>query len=92
MTATGPAHAAASSCAPLYKEKVWSVQVRAPIRTPAQGWPFLQLPPGKYKLYERTDVHYELRVCEDFSCYFRLADLEALVVAGDLIVDGSWPQ
>jgi hypothetical protein len=72
--------------------KVWTVRLRTAIRTPAEGWPFMQLPPGEYTLHERSTVHYELRICEDFSCYFRLRELETLRAAGDLAIDGSWPH
>lgn len=68
------------------------MHLRTPVRTPAKGWPFLQLPPGEYKLYERAELYYELRVSGYFSCYFRLAELEDLQAAGDVMIEGSWPD
>jgi hypothetical protein len=92
MTTSSPLEGVSPERATPYQEKVWTVHLRAAIRTPARGWPFLQLPPGEYKLYERTDVHYELRASEDFSCHFRLSEIEAMVSAGDLIIEGRWPE
>lgn len=67
------------------------MQLLAPVRTPAEGWPFLQLPAGEYTLHERSDVHYELRISHDFSCYFRLTELQAMRTAGELVIEGLWP-
>jgi hypothetical protein len=68
------------------------MRILTPIRLPAKGWPFVQLPAGEYELYERSPVHYEVRMSDDFSCYFRLSELEALRAAGDLVIAGRWPQ
>lgn len=67
------------------------MHLRAPLRTPAKGWPFVQLPPAEYTLHERSDVHYELRVSDDFSCYFWLSEVERLRTGGILRIDGNWP-
>jgi hypothetical protein len=77
---------------PPYEEKVWTAHLRTALRTPAQGWPFVQLPPGEYKLYARADVGYELRISEQYSCYFRLAEVEAMRSTGEIVIDESWPQ
>ena len=68
------------------------MRVFTAIRMPARGWPFVQLPAGEYALLERGPVQYEVPVSEDFSCYFRLAELEALRAAGDVVIQGKWPQ
>ncbi len=75
-----------------YAEKAWTMHLRVAIHMPATGWPFVQLPPGDYGLYEHADVGYELRMSDEFCCYFRLADLEAMRSAGDLTIDGTWPE
>jgi hypothetical protein len=68
------------------------MRVLTPIRMPAKGWPFVQLPAGEYALIERGPVHYEVPMSDEFSCYFRLAELESLRAAGDLVIAGQWPQ
>ena len=76
---------------PSYPQRSWTVHLRKPVRTPSDGWPFVQLPPGEYTLHERSDVHYELRVSDDFSCYFRLSELEAMREGEEIHIEGRWP-
>ena len=68
------------------------MHLRTAIRTPAEGWPFVQLPPGEYKLHEHADVCYELRMSNEFSCYFSAEELLTLRSAGEVVIDGSWPD
>ncbi len=91
MTDTRPREGAPLGRFP-YDEKMWTVHLRAPIRTPSRGWPFVQLPAGTYRLYERADAGYELRVSDEFSSYFRSVELEAMQCAGELVIEGSWPE
>jgi hypothetical protein len=51
----------------------------------------VQLPPAEYTLHERSDVHYELRASDNFSCYFWLSEVDKLRTAGILVIEGHWP-
>lgn len=62
-----------------------------PIRTPAAGWPFVQLPGGSYKLYRRSGLYYELRVSAEFSCHLREPEVEQMRESGELVIEGPWP-
>ena len=72
-------------------QRSWTVQLCKPLRTPPAGWPFVQLPRGEYTLHERSDVHYELRVSNDFSCYFRVSEVDAMREKGVMTIEGPWP-
>jgi hypothetical protein len=52
----------------------------------------VQLPGGKYKLYRRSGLYYELRISGAFSCHLREPEVEHLRESGELIIEGPWPN
>ena len=72
-------------------EESWNVWLLEPLGLPMHGTLSIQLPPGRYTLFQRSGTEFEL-IPWHCPAVLGFHELEHLRASGSLVIRGAWPS